>query len=175
MRILSVVLSLVLISVSYVTYAEYDYTKPNYILLDKDKKPIPNVSASRDDTRCIHKANDFHKTTKLPSAKYFCAQEPIPITITGVQESPPNDTVLLTWTAPTENTDSSNLTDLDGFKIYYGINPNELTTVIVIEDAVTRKHELTGLAANTYYFGITAVNANRIESSLSAISSKVIN
>jgi hypothetical protein len=81
----------------------------------------------------------------------------------------------ISWTAPTENTDGSELTDLAGFKVYYGVAPDALDESITVEDAATYALVIDNLAAgNTYYFAVSAFNANSSESELSDISSKHI-
>jgi hypothetical protein len=82
----------------------------------------------------------------------------------------------VTWTPPTENTDNSPLTDLAGFKIYYGVDQNQLTETLVIEDPNATSWDISELAENTtYYFAVTAFNSQGVESELSNIVSKTIN
>lgn len=81
----------------------------------------------------------------------------------------------LTWSAPTENTDDSQLTDLAGFKIYYGESENTLDMIITIDSTTALSHVIDTLeAGKTYYFGVTAYNENGLESAMSTISSKLI-
>ena len=71
--------------------------------------------------------------------------------------------VTLSWTAPTLNEDGSALTDLDGFRIYYGRAADELDTIVEIDVGltVTVVDELT---AGTWYFAMTALNSQGAES-----------
>ena len=43
--------------------------------------------------------------------------------------------ISLTWTAPTQNDDGSALTDLAGFKLYYGTSPGNYTKQVRIDNA----------------------------------------
>ena len=79
----------------------------------------------------------------------------------------------VSWQAPTENTDDSELTDLAGFKIYYGEDENALDEFIVIEDPEQLSYDFSELTPDrTYYFGVTAYNSFGIESEMSTVVSK---
>ncbi len=83
---------------------------------------------------------------------------------------PPQSTsgVMLTWVAPTENTDGSALTDLSGFLIHYGTQSDALTSSIAISTPGMLSYFVDGLiSGTTYYFGVTAMNQNGSESALS--------
>lgn len=75
-------------------------------------------------------------------------------------------TVTLTWTAPTTNTDGTPLTDLAGYKLYYGKVSGTYTSVITIVGNVTT-YTVTGLLDGTYYFVVTAYDAVGNESAYS--------
>lgn len=80
----------------------------------------------------------------------------------------------LSWTAPTQRTDGSALTNLDGFKIYYGTQPTTLTLVQDIPDETQTTHVLSGLSPATWYFAMTAYDTDGLESDKSGTVSKVI-
>jgi len=87
-----------------------------------------------------------------------------------------NGTALISWTPPTENTDNSPLNDLTGYKIYYGTSPGDYTNTINIDNPGLTSYLVEDLAANTtWYFVMTAFNANNIESAYSEEKSKTIN
>ena len=82
---------------------------------------------------------------------------------------------LVSWTAPTENVDGSVLTDLKGYKIYYGTNMGSLTSSVSIEDPYQNAYIVDNLMPNTtYYFTVIAYNESRIESGYSSVASKFI-
>lgn len=89
----------------------------------------------------------------------------------SVTANQPN-TATLSWVAPTLNTDGSTLTNLAGYRIYYGTSPalNQ-----VIEVPVVSNYVVSNLTPGTWYFGLKAFNAAGIESDLSNIASKAIN
>jgi hypothetical protein len=86
-----------------------------------------------------------------------------------------NGTATLSWTPPTENTDNSALTDLAGFKIYYGTAPGSYSETIDVPSAGITSHVVENLGAGTWYFIVTAYNSLGIESAPSDEVSKTIN
>jgi hypothetical protein len=81
----------------------------------------------------------------------------------------------LSWLPPTENTDGSTLTDLAGYKIYYGTSPSSLTNSITISTEGITEYVVADLLVNTvYYFTITSINIDNVESSFSIIVSQKI-
>jgi hypothetical protein len=79
-----------------------------------------------------------------------------------------NGSVELSWLAPTENDDGSPLTDLAGYKLYWGTAPGEYTDSVIIENPSVVTYLVDNLVPNTYYFVATAVNAAGEESDYSA-------
>lgn len=80
----------------------------------------------------------------------------------------------LTWVAPTQRTDGSALTNLAGFKVYYGTDPAALTTTVDIADPLLTQHVITALTPATWYFAMTAYDADGLESDRTQTVSKVI-
>ena len=66
--------------------------------------------------------------------------------------------VTLSWTAPTENIDGTPLTDLAGYKLYYGTSQGNYPEQITIDNPGILTYVVENLAPNTYYFVITAYN-----------------
>ena len=92
-------------------------------------------------------------------------------------ELPPLPTVgeaLLTWLAPTENTDGSALTDLAGFNIYYSTDQNNLNNIVYVTENDTAVVIKNLDVEELYYFGISAINTLGVESELSNVVSKII-
>ena len=80
----------------------------------------------------------------------------------------------LSWAAPDENTDGSALTNLAGYRIYYGTNADALDQIIDIPSVGITTYVVDDLTAGTYYFSIRAYNAVGAESALSNIVSDTI-
>lgn len=78
----------------------------------------------------------------------------------------PFSRVSLTWTAPTTNSDSTNLSDLKGYKVYYRYSTSDAWTFH--SDVATTSATVEGLVAQTVsYF---AVKAYDVSNNLSAFS-----
>jgi hypothetical protein len=83
-------------------------------------------------------------------------------------------TARLTWIAPTENTDGTQLTDLGGFVIVYGTSSDVLDQSVRIDNATVSSHTFDSLPSGTYYFAIKAFNKAGAESALSQKVSKQV-
>lgn len=84
-----------------------------------------------------------------------------------------NGNARLNWTPPTRNTDGSTLTNLSGYRIYYGTNANSMTQTIQLNNPSLSNYQIDNLSPATYYFAIRALAGNR-ESALSNIASKTV-
>ena len=80
----------------------------------------------------------------------------------------------LSWTAPTQNTDGTPLTDLAGYTIYYGASPSELTQTIQLANPSATSYEVDNLTAGTYYFAVSAYTTAGTQSTQSSVGSKAI-
>lgn len=77
----------------------------------------------------------------------------------------------LSWEAPTTNADGTPLTDLAGYKIYYGQEPIKYNETIDVGNVTT--YTVSNLSSDTtYYFAVTAYNRNGNESEFSEEVSK---
>ena len=83
------------------------------------------------------------------------------------------DTVTLTWDPPTTNADGTALTDLAGYKVYYGNASRSYSSVNPVIDNVTT-YTSPDLAPGTYFFAVTALDAAGNESAYSNEVSKTI-
>ena len=81
----------------------------------------------------------------------------------------------LSWTPPTQNSDGSPLTDLAGYKIYYGNESGNYQTSIQIDNPGIATYVVENLTPNTYYFVSTAFNFDAVESAFSNEAVKVVN
>jgi len=89
-----------------------------------------------------------------------------PFSITVSQ--PTSSSALVSWTAPTTNTDGTTLTDLAGFRIYYGTSAAALNSTADAAGAATRSFRVGSLVPGTYYFSVTAYTSAGAESSRTA-------
>jgi len=75
--------------------------------------------------------------------------------------------VTLQWQPPTENTDGTPLTDLAGYRIYYGVDPADLSGLIELPNPGLTTYVVEELTPSTWYFAMTSVNDRGQESDLS--------
>ena len=83
-------------------------------------------------------------------------------------------TATLTWTAPTQNTDGTSLTNLAGFRIVYGTSATALTQTLQIGNPSISSYVVEGLSPATYYFAVRAYNGTGAESANSNVASKLV-
>lgn len=83
------------------------------------------------------------------------------------QQSAPG-TVTLSWQSPTQNDDGTALTNLAGFNIHYGTQPQDYTSVIKVANPGLATYVIDGLSPGTYYFSVAAYTASGVESNFSA-------
>lgn len=75
---------------------------------------------------------------------------------------------LVSWTPPTQNSDGSTLTDLAGYRIYYGNSPGSYQDSITINTIAISSFLVENLVVADWYLSMTAFNSSGIESSYSA-------
>lgn len=84
-------------------------------------------------------------------------------------------TLTVSWVPPILNTDGSTLTDLAGFKVYYGTSSTmSSNTVKDVPGANVTSYTIASLSPATYYVVASAYNAAGVESDKSAIVSKTL-
>jgi Putative Ig domain len=96
---------------------------------------------------------------------------PFSIMVTQVS----NGSVTLNWTAPTEMEDGTAMTDLAGYKVYYGTAPGSYGAPVRIDNPGLTTYVVDNLSPNTYYFVTTAFTPQGAESVFSNEVSKMIN
>jgi hypothetical protein len=81
----------------------------------------------------------------------------------------------VSWVPPTERTDGSTLTDLAGYKLYYGTSAGNLDRIMNITNVGQTSQLVENLDAGTWYFAVTAYCSGGLESDKSSLGSKTIN
>ncbi len=80
----------------------------------------------------------------------------------------------VSWLPPTERTDGSALTNLDGYHIKYGTSPTALNQTITLNGAGLTSYTVEGLTPGNWYFGLIAFDTADVQSATSNIGSKTI-
>lgn len=80
----------------------------------------------------------------------------------------------LSWEAPTTDTNGRALTNLGGYRIYYGTDKSALGQTVSINSIGMQTYVIDNLGTGTWYFAIRAVTNTGVESALSQIVSKTI-
>lgn len=75
--------------------------------------------------------------------------------------------VTLNWQPPSGNTDGTPLSDLEGYRIYYGVDPADFSHVIELPNPGLTTYVVEELTPNVWYFVITALNSRGEESDFS--------
>jgi hypothetical protein len=102
------------------------------------------------------------------------------LTVAGAAVPPPSSTqtapasVTLQWQPPTENTDTSPLTDLAGYHLYYGTSAGALNSRITVANPGISSYVVESLPQGTWYFAVAAYNSSGIEGDLSAVASRSV-
>ncbi|HXQ20998.1 MAG TPA: fibronectin type III domain-containing protein [Candidatus Acidoferrales bacterium] len=79
----------------------------------------------------------------------------------------------MSWTIPTTRTDGTALTDIAGFNIYYGTSSGTYPNTIALANPALTTYVVTNLPTGaTYYFVMTAYDANGVESAYTNAGSK---
>ena len=79
----------------------------------------------------------------------------------------------LSWTAPTQNVDGSALTNLAGYKVYWGTSPGTYSSSASVSGASTTTFT-TNLTPGTWYFALTALDSTGAESAKTNEVSKTV-
>jgi hypothetical protein len=75
--------------------------------------------------------------------------------------------VTISWQAPTDNTDGSAITNLSGYKVYYGEASGEYSSSIDVPNPGLTSYLVQNLPAGQYYFTVTSYNSAGAESGFS--------
>jgi hypothetical protein len=123
----------------------------------------PSLAATH--TNIIISASDGKASASLTA--FTITVSTAPVTGTGG--------ATLSWSAPTQNVDGTQLNNLAGYVIAYGESSGALTSTVHITNPSVDRYVFDSLTkGTTYYFAVRAVNASGAESTPSAVVSKTI-
>ncbi len=82
--------------------------------------------------------------------------------------------VTLSWSPPTTNADGSTITDLAGYRIYYGRSAGALDEMVIIGNTAVTRWVVDNLSSTIWYFSMSSYNASGIESTRSSVVSRTL-
>jgi hypothetical protein len=85
-----------------------------------------------------------------------------------------NGSATLSWTPPTTNTNGSSLTNLAGYRVYWGNSPSSLSQSVTVNNPGLSSYVVGNLVSGTWYFGVAAVSSTGAESAMSNVGSKTV-
>ena len=96
--------------------------------------------------------------------------------IVSAQQSGTTKSVTVSWTAPQTYDDGSPLplSDIYGYKIYSGATSTGLSATADVNNSSATSTTVANLSSGTYYFAVTAYDANGVESTYSSTANVVI-
>jgi len=98
----------------------------------------------------------------------------LPAFAIDVSKTAPDGEVTLSWSAPTRNTDGTQLKDLSGYRVYYGQSSGQYSRTLSLPNSSLTSVGIEGLATGTWYFAVKALSGDGQESSLSSQVSKYV-
>jgi len=107
--------------------------------------------------------------SSIPSSSTSSSSSNASSSSSSSSSSASSGSVTLTWIEPTTNTNGTALTDLAGYTIEYGTSAAELDEVANIDGPSTTTYTVSGLAAGTWYFAISANASDGTQSGLSGV------
>lgn len=75
--------------------------------------------------------------------------------------------VMLSWMPPTQNSDGSPLTNLAGYRVYWGTSQGNYSNSVLLNNAGLSSYVVGQLTPATWHFVMTAVNTSGVESPFS--------
>lgn len=96
------------------------------------------------------------------------------LTVTASGSTATSGTATLSWIAPTQNNDGSPITDLAGYRIYYGTSSNALNQTVQVASASATGYVISSLPVGTWYFAVSSYTTDGAESAPSAVATKTI-
>jgi hypothetical protein len=98
----------------------------------------------------------------------------LPASTINVTSAAEEGTVTLSWAGPTRNTDGTLLTDLSGYRVYYGQTSGQYSRALSLPSPTLTNVAIEGLASGTWYFAVKALASDGQESTFSQQVSKAI-
>lgn len=124
---------------------------------------VPTAAQAGNYADIVISVTDGKVTTPLPAFQ-------IAVAGTGATTG----SAVLSWQAPSHNTDASPATDVAGYRVYHGFAADTLKEVRQISAPDVSSYVFDALVSGTHFFAVSTYTLSGVESALSAIVSKTI-
>lgn len=94
--------------------------------------------------------------------------------ITVSSGSTTSGSATLSWVPPTENSNGTTLTNLAGYRIYYGTSASAMNRTIQVANAGLSRYVVENLSSATWYFTVRAYTTAGVESAASNTATKTV-
>jgi hypothetical protein len=94
--------------------------------------------------------------------------------ITVSSGSTTSGSATLSWTPPTQNSNGTTLTNLAGYRIYYGTSASTMNRTIQVANPGLSRYVVENLSAATWYFTVRAYTTAGVESASSNTAAKTV-
>ena len=140
---------------------------PNGKLKGWAKGSTDTTTTSSGSTTTTTTSTDTTTTTTTDTTASTTTTDPT----TSTTSTTAPTSVNLTWTIPTQRTDGTALSpsEVVSYEIYLTGDTSGNQPVITVNDGTVTSYQLTGLAADTWHFAVSAVDNNGLASSLSNV------
>jgi len=108
------------------------------------------------------------------NGQYTSALPAFSVVVTKAATTSATGAATIDWTPPSENTNGTKLTNLAGFRIYYGTSAANLNQMVQVASATETTYTISNLAAGTWYFAGVAYTTAGTQSALSNVVSAAI-
>jgi Putative Ig domain len=142
--------------------------QPPWIAFDRNTGALSGTPVAKDE------GTTGHIVITASNGSYSTSMTPFTIRVNPATAPSAVASAVLSWAAPTENADGTPITDLAGYRIFYGTNPTELTKSVDVAGARSTTYVIKGLDSGTYYFSIVAYNSIGLGSHYSSLASTVL-
>ena len=120
----------------------------------------PTSSQTGTYSNIVISASNGQYTSSLPAFSVVVLKAPA-TTATG--------SAMVGWTAPTENTNGTKLTDLAGVRIYYGTSAGNLNRMVQVAGTTETSTTISNLASGVWYFSAVAYTTAGTQSDMSNV------
>ena len=149
--------------------------------LPENVTPVSNADAARllagllDGTPTSSQTGTYSNIIiSASNGQYTSALPSFSVVVTKAATTASTGAATIDWTPPSENTNGTKLTNLAGFRIYYGTSAASLNQMVQVASATETTYTISNLAAGTWYFAGVAYTTAGTQSAMSNVVSAAI-